>query len=76
MKYVNTTTHAADVTVTGYIVSECLSFCEQGFPSGCKSVVYSSSGECQFRNTSRMHTPGFALSESTSHDYFELAKEG
>ena len=71
-----TTSHAADVTVTGFTVSECLSYCEQGFPDGCKSVVYKSSGECELRVTGQTDTPGFTLTASTSYDYYEFLAEG
>ena len=76
MKNTYTYTHSADVTVFGYTVSECLSFCEQGFPSGCKSVVYISTGACELRTTSRVHTPGFKLWASSERDYYEITNEG
>ena len=45
------TNMAADMTATGFTVSECLSYCEQGFPTGCKSVVYDSTTEVSQSST-------------------------
>ena len=71
-----TTSHAADVTVARYTVSECLSFCEQGFPPGCKSVVHTSSGECQFWTVHLSSLPGVTLAASDDHDLYELQTDG
>ena len=62
--------------MTDFTISECLSYCEQGFPEDCASVVYKhNTKECQLRNASR-NTPDFTLTASTTYDYFELIKEG